>query len=244
MVLFSISFSLSIILSPFFPHYSLSLAILTCVLNRRLKSLSKALALVFKWAERETHSHCHIFSSSLHYSMFCVIFFFQRLSFPNVSLSADPFAKSYANQNNCFSLVASLLLCLLRGWQCFIFVSPVTLYNLTFKYFKIDLEGSKCCIDIKLCWWEPRWEFNGVLQPHVRYVRNDSCIPCHLCYPLRGDCVNKWMREREEVIQVDWTEGSLFYMAFEMFQNGSLFTFASWQLCVWVSVSGWCVTRM
>jgi len=31
------------------------------------------------------------------------------------------------------------------------------------------------------------------------------------------------MGEREEVIQVDRTEESLFYMAFKMFQNGSLF---------------------
>lgn len=99
----------------FFLTIPLCLAILTCLLNRRLKSLSKALALVFKWVERETHSHCHIFSSSLHYSMFCVIFLSASLSptsFFFFFLSADPFAKSYANQNNCFPLVASLLLCL------------------------------------------------------------------------------------------------------------------------------------
>lgn len=83
-LLFPISFSLSIILPPFFLTIPLSLAVLTCLLNRRHKSFSKALALVFKWVEGETHSHCHIFSSSLHYSMFCVIFLSTRL-FPPTS---------------------------------------------------------------------------------------------------------------------------------------------------------------
>lgn len=124
-LLFPISFSLSIILPPFFLTIPLSLAVLTCLLNRRHKSFSKALALVFKWVEGETHSHCHIFSSSLHYSMCFVLFFFQRDSFPQPLHSVSwPLRKELCKSKQLFSS-CSLSCLVFEGWLCFILISPV-----------------------------------------------------------------------------------------------------------------------
>lgn len=149
-VVFPISFSLSIVLPLFFSHYPLSLADLTCLLNRRLRSFSKVLALVFKLAERETHSHCHIFSSSLYYSMCFVLFFFQWFSFPQPLFSVSwPLRKELCKSKQLFSSWSLSPALSLRG-DCVFFSSVQWPYRLAFKV-KLKVKGANFCFDNKLC---------------------------------------------------------------------------------------------